>query len=76
MGCEECNFTGFLGQTGLFEILVMDEEFRKIIADGANINILKEEVQKRTLTLKQDGIIKVLQGITSVEEINRVLGEQ
>lgn len=75
VGCEECNFTGFLGQTGLFEILVMDEAFRKIIADGANINILREEVQKRALTLKQDGIIKTLMGIISETEVKRVLGE-
>lgn len=75
VGCEKCNFTGFLGQTGIFEILVIDEELRKNISKDSNINELREEVEKRTLTLKQDGIIKTLQGITSVEEVSRVLGE-
>jgi type II secretory ATPase GspE/PulE/Tfp pilus assembly ATPase PilB-like protein len=65
VGCEKCNYTGFWGQSGIFEILIIDEELRNIIVKGADINILQKEVQKRTLTLKQDGIIKVLQGVTN-----------
>ncbi len=75
VGCEKCNFTGYLGQIGIFEVLIIDEDLRKLISSSLDINKFKEEVQKRTLTLKQDGIVKTLQGITSEEEVKRVLGE-
>lgn len=76
VGCKGCNFTGFRGRIGIFESFVVSDEMEKFILTSPSIASLREEIIKRgMLTIKQDGFIKVLEGITTIEEVERVTGE-
>ncbi len=73
-GCHFCNKTGYRGRIGVFEVMVVDKLARELIADDAT----EEEILKSTLDsgmryMSQDGIDKVKQGLTSIEEVLRVL---
>ena len=73
-GCKECDSTGFMGRTGIFEAIFSDEEVEKIIlANPSEREIRKAATPQKNLTLKQDGVIKVLQGLTSIAELGRVV---
>jgi len=75
-GCQNCNFTGYRGRIGIFEAFLVDDEIEKFILKSPSIAALKEEVIKKGMvTMKQDGLIKVLEGITTIEELERVVGE-
>ncbi len=75
--CQECNFTGFRGRVGILEALLVDEEMEKFILTSPSISALKEfAVKKGMITMRQDGLIKVLEGITTIEEVERVMGKQ
>jgi general secretion pathway protein E len=72
-GCPSCMNTGYRGRTAIFEILVMDENIKKLILRTTDANQINEEAVKRGMeTLIQDGARKVLQGITTIEEVLRV----
>ena len=73
IGCEKCNQTGYQGVTGVFEILLSDEEVAGLIANNADNNLFQKELLERSLSLKQDGIMKVIDGTTTVDEIRRVI---
>jgi type II secretory ATPase GspE/PulE/Tfp pilus assembly ATPase PilB-like protein len=74
--CKYCNFTGYKGRTGILEAFLIDEEMEKFIIDNPSISALKEKAIKNgMLTMKQDGIIKVLKRETTLEEVERVAGE-
>ena len=76
VGCKNCNFTGFKGRIGVFEAFFVDDEMEKFILTKPAIAALKEKAIKRgMLTIKQDGLVKVLEGITTIEEVERVTGE-
>ena len=69
-GCEHCGHTGHMGRAGVHELMVVSRELRRLIQTGARA----EELQRTALlegmrTLRQDGIEKVLQGITSLAEV-------
>jgi general secretion pathway protein E len=69
-GCEACDNIGYQGRTGIFELLVLDEELRKAINDGANEQVLGEIATRKGLRpYREDGAEKVLGGITSAEEV-------
>lgn len=69
-GCEACDNIGYQGRTGIFELLVMDEELRKAVNDGANEQVLAEIAARKGLrSYREDGAEKILGGITSVEEV-------
>jgi len=75
-GCEACSFTGYYGRSGIFELLVVDEEIRKLIlksADAAQIRNTAKQYGMRTLL--EDGAVKVKSGITTLNEILRVTQE-
>jgi len=73
-GCEKCNQTGYRGRIGLFEAILMDEKIENIISlNPSTREIRKEAAGQNLLTIAQDGIIKVLEGITSLEELKRVV---
>ena len=72
-GCEKCNFTGYNGLIGLFEILPSDTEIEGLIASKADSVVFKNELAERSLNLEQDGIMKVIDGSTTIEEIKRVI---
>jgi len=70
VGCEACDETGYRGRTGIFEMLVLDEELRKALNEGANEQVLtKLAAGKGLRSYYCDGAEKILLGITSVEEV-------
>lgn len=77
-GCNECKNTGYKGRVGLIECLVMTPTIRALIANKAQENELRREARKEGMkTLRENGIAKVLAGVTTLEEIFRVTtGEQ
>ena len=69
-GCEKCRFTGYEGRIGIFEIFLINDVLKHMINQGATSLKLKQKAQDfGMLTLREDGIKKILQGITSVEEV-------
>lgn len=72
-GCPECNNTGFLGRLAIHELFIMTEDIRSMVAKGASIlQIEKRARQNGFNTMRYDGIKKVLRGLTTIEEIERV----
>jgi type IV pilus assembly protein PilB len=72
VGCARCNKTGYSGRIGVFEILEMTKELEEIVLkEPSERKISEEAFRQGMLTMKQDGILKVLQGITSFEEVIR-----
>jgi type IV pilus assembly protein PilB len=72
VGCPVCKNKGVVGRIGLFEVLKMTKELEKIINSGANeANILEEAKRQGMVTLRQDGILKALEGIVGIDEILR-----
>lgn len=70
VGCEACDHTGYQGRTGIFELLVMDEELRRAVNEGANEQVLLKMALGRGLrSYYCDGAEKILLGITSVDEV-------
>lgn len=72
-GCDKCGQTGYKGRLGIFEVLEMSEKLGLLILESAPTtevnNAAKEEGM---LTFKQDGYLKVLEGLTTLEEVLRV----
>ena len=74
-GCEKCKFRGYIGRTVIAEILLVDEEIKELIVLSASPGKILEAARKKGFsTMFEDGIQKVLEGITTVEELKRVLG--
>jgi type II secretory ATPase GspE/PulE/Tfp pilus assembly ATPase PilB-like protein len=73
VGCDKCNFTGYKGLIGLFEILPSDTEIEGLIANNADSLVFKKELSERSLNLEQDGIMKVIEGTTTLSEVKRVI---
>lgn len=72
-GCANCMNTGYRGRTGIYEVLVLDDEIRGMILAKADANTIKNRaVEKGMATLKQDGAGKVIRGMTTTEEVLRV----
>jgi len=68
--------TGYRGRTGIFELLVLDDDIRSLILKTYDTNTIKKRVtEKGMLTLRQDGARNVLKGITTIEEVLRVTQE-
>ncbi|MBU1986561.1 MAG: type II secretion system protein GspE, partial [Proteobacteria bacterium] len=75
-GCAKCHHTGYKGRCGIFELLLMDREMKHLILTTANADEIKEQaIRNGMITLRQDGAMKVLQGITTIEEVFRVSKE-
>jgi type IV pilus assembly protein PilB len=73
-GCEQCNHSGFYGRTSIFEILQVDENIRENIHHNASEGaIFKEAVANGMRTLAESGILKVAEGLTTLEEVSRVV---
>ena len=72
-GCAECEKTGFKGRVGIFEVLGMSEKIRQLTLKRASSTDIAAQAQSEgMITMKQDGIIKCLTGVTSIEEVWRV----
>ncbi len=76
-GCSKCMNTGYKGRIGIFELMVLDKEIRNLaIAKAPHEAIKRQAVASGMVTLKQDGIQKVKDGLTTVEEMLRVTQEE
>lgn len=71
-GCEKCNYLGYKGRTGIYEIIPVDDGLRQLIHDGAGEKAMLDHARKFSHSIDEDGRDKVLAGTTSVEEILRV----
>jgi type IV pilus assembly protein PilB len=72
VGCDECNKVGFSGRIGIFEVLEMTKNLEEIILkEPSEAKILEEAKRQGMITMRQDGILKVLKGITTIEEVLR-----
>jgi general secretion pathway protein E len=75
-GCPQCKRTGYRGRTGIHELLVVDDEIRGLVMKSADAAALRRAATARGMTtLREDGADKVLQGLTTVEEVLRVTQE-
>jgi general secretion pathway protein E len=75
-GCEQCAHTGYYGRLGLFELLAIDEEIRRLVLKNVDASRLRELArQKGMRTLLEDGIDKVRAGVTTISEVLRVTQE-
>lgn len=75
-GCQQCGTTGYKGRVGIFEVLPVSEKVGRLILEhAASSEIEKTAVEEGMITMKQDGYLKVLEGITSIDEILRVAQE-
>ncbi len=77
VGCDKCNFTGFYGRTAIYEILLVDEFIKEIIVKKPIASEVRKAALKRGMhALRQDGWKKVIEGITTPEEIMKVTQEE
>lgn len=75
-GCEVCGHKGYSGRMGIYELMLVDEDIRRLVAQGKDAaEIMNLCVDKGMRTLRGDGILKIRQGLTSVDEIFRVTAE-
>jgi general secretion pathway protein E len=75
-GCDECLRTGYLGRMGVYEFLAIDDDIRRVILRGGDSRSVGSEAEKKAMKrMIDDGADKVLQGITSIEEVLRVTQE-
>jgi type IV pilus assembly protein PilB len=71
-GCERCNNTGFKGRTGIFELLVMNDTIRDLVANNASADAIRQAARKAGMkTLREAGLQALFSGITTIEEVVR-----
>lgn len=72
-GCDHCLGRGYYGRTGIFELLIMTPHVQNLVLRGTDSNVIKREARKFGMrTLREDGAAKVLQGVSTIEEVLRV----
>ena len=72
-GCENCVNTGFCGRIGIFETLVPNETMRELMETNASVSVIRGVARNVGYrTLREDGIVRIMQGVTTVEEVIRV----
>ncbi len=77
VGCDTCNKTGYKGRIGIFEAIVTDEAVEKIMPENPSEREIKKVASAQgILSMRQDGLIKILSGITSIEEVQSVVDLQ
>ena len=71
-GCEKCNNTGYKGRVGLYEVMEITEDLRELILVGASgLELRRKAVEEGMITLRGSGLLKVKQGMTTLEEVVR-----
>ena len=71
-GCEHCNHTGYKGRVGLYEVMEITEEIRELILVGASaLELRRKAIDEGMITLRRSGLLKVKEGITTIEEVAR-----
>ena len=72
-GCLECRDTGYLGRVGLYEIMILSNEVKRLLNENASLNEVKKQAYREgLLPLRLSGAQKVAQGLTTIEEVLRV----
>ncbi len=74
-GCEACNYTGYKGRTGIYELIQITEEVRELIHSGGGELQIEKLVRQDSPSIRADGVAKVIAGITTLEEVLRVTRE-
>jgi len=76
-GCIECNFTGYRGRTGIFEYLKVTDEIKALILERKDSQVIKDVARKGGMrTLREDGWLRVKEGVTTIQELLRVTQEE
>ncbi len=71
-GCERCNNTGYKGRVGLYEVMEITDELRELILVGASaLELRRKAVEEGMITLRRSGLMKVMDGVTTIEEVAR-----
>jgi type IV pilus assembly protein PilB len=71
-GCGTCNNTGYKGRVGLYEVLEVSDDIRELILAGASsLEIKQKAVEEGLVTLRRSGLIKIMKGVTSIDEVVR-----
>ena len=74
VGCKKCNNTGYLGRIGIFEVLILDDEIKSLIVDNKpTVEIRKKAIENGYVPLIIDGVNKIMDGITNLQELNNKL---
>jgi type IV pilus assembly protein PilB len=72
VGCEKCNKTGYKGRVGLYEVMEVSEELKELVLVGASgLEIRRKAIDEGMITLRQSGLRKVKEGVTTIEEVVR-----
>ena len=75
-GCEECKFSGYKGRTGIYELLIVNDEIRSMVMRNEPSGKIKQKAcEQGMLSLREDGAQKILRGETTIEEVSRVTSE-
>lgn len=75
-GCSACGHTGYKGRSAIHEVLVVDDDIRRRVLNHADAGVIQEEARKNGMrTMYEDGLMKALQGVTTLEEVLRVAEE-
>lgn len=74
-GCPACNNIGYQGRCGIYDLVMIDEELRTMIHEGASEQKMEKKAREKTPSIRQDGWAKILSGTTTVEEVLRVTRE-
>ncbi|MGH9411663.1 MAG: GspE/PulE family protein, partial [Vicinamibacterales bacterium] len=71
-GCERCNNTGYKGRVGLYEVMEITDELRELILVGASaLELRRKAIDEGMITLRRSGLQKVIEGVTTIEEVAR-----
>jgi type IV pilus assembly protein PilB len=69
-GCSKCNKTGYRGRTGIFEIMLFNDEIRDLVMSQASTNVLRSAAQRAGMRLlRNNGLAAIYDGITTVDEV-------
>jgi type IV pilus assembly protein PilB len=75
VGCSRCRGSGYRGRIGLYEVMLVTEEIRSLIVrQASSADVTKVAVAQGMRTLREDGLLKARQGLTSLAEVARVTG--
>ncbi|MDA0978554.1 MAG: GspE/PulE family protein, partial [Proteobacteria bacterium] len=74
VGCDDCQHTGYSGRMGIYQLVEVDQKLQDLIVEGATLNELRRHAAENGMrTLLQDGLIKASRGLTSIDEVYRVI---
>jgi len=76
-GCRDCSLIGYKGRIGIFEAFLVDDEMERfILTSPAIVDMREKAIKKDMVLMRQDGFLKVLQGVTTIDEVERVTAEK